>query len=115
MLSMQNSLSASLKYALTSYKKMQLIGKLVSGKQVDDALNILEHTQKSSAKMLWKVVKSAQANAVNNAWKDSSSLYIQHVLVGRGPKIKRMRFASRSRMHAYTKHRAFVKVILNTK
>jgi ribosomal protein L22 len=46
---------------------MQLLGKLVSGKQVDDALNILEHTQKSAAKMLWKVVKSAQANAVNNA------------------------------------------------
>ena len=64
---MQNSLSASLKYALTSYKKMQLLSKLVAGKQVDDALNILEHTQKSAAKMLWKVVKSAQANAVNNA------------------------------------------------
>jgi large subunit ribosomal protein L22 len=112
---MQNSLSATLKYALTSYKKMQLLGKLVAGKQVDEALVILEHTPKAAAKMLWKVVKSAQANAVNNAGKDTSSLYIAHVHVGRGPKIKRMRFASRSKMHAYVKHRSFVKVILTTK
>lgn len=112
---MQNSLSATLKYALTSYKKMQLLGKLVAGKQVDDALVTLEHTPKAAAKMLWKVVKSAQANAVTNAGKEASSLYIEHIHVGRGPKIKRMRFASRSKMHAYVKHRSFVKVILTTK
>lgn len=69
---MQNKLSATLNYALTSYKKMQLLAKLVTGKQVDDALNILEHTQKSAAKMLWKVVKSAQANATHNAGQDAS-------------------------------------------
>ena len=71
---MQNSLSATLKYALTSYKKMQLIGKLIGGKQVDDALVMLEHTPKAAAKMLWKVVKSSQANAVTIAGKDSSTL-----------------------------------------
>jgi large subunit ribosomal protein L22 len=69
---MQNKLSATLNYALTSYKKMQLLAKLVTGKQVDDALNILEHTQKSAAKMLWKVVKSAQANATHNAGQEAS-------------------------------------------
>lgn len=112
---MQNKLSATLNYALTSYKKMQLLAKLISGKQVDDALNTLEHTQKSAAGMLWKVVKSAKANATHNANQDASNLYVQHVLVGRGPKIKRMRFASRSRMHGYLKHRSFVKVILASK
>lgn len=61
---MQKNLSATLKYALTSYKKMQLLAKLVSGKQVDEALLILENTQKTAAKILWKVVRSAQANAV---------------------------------------------------
>jgi large subunit ribosomal protein L22 len=76
---------------------------------------VLEHTQKSAAKMLWKVVKSAQANAITNAGKDATSLYIAHIHVGRGPKIKRMRFASRSKTHGYEKHRAFVKVILTAK
>lgn len=112
---MQKSLSATLKYALTSYKKMQLLAKLVAGKKVDDALIILENTPKAAAKMLWKVIKSAQANAVNVLGKDPSSLYIQHILIWRWTKIKRMRFASRSRMHPYEKHRSFVKVILDTK
>lgn len=94
---------------------MQLVAKLVTGKKVDDALNVLEHTQKSAAKMLWKVVKSAQANATHNAGQDVSSLYISHILVGRWPKIKRMRFASRSRMHGYIKHRSFVRVVLISK
>lgn len=112
---MQKSLSATLKYALTSYKKMQLLAKLVAGKQVDEALVVLENTPKAAAKMLWKVVKSAQANAVNVLEKDPKSLYIEHILIGRGTKIRRMRFASRSRMHAYEKHRSYVKVILTTK
>lgn len=94
---------------------MQLLGKLVSGKQVDEVLVILENTPKAAAKMLWKVVKSAQANAVNNASQDAALLHVAHVHVGRGPKIKRMRFASRSKMHGYVKHRSFVKVILATK
>jgi len=64
---MNKSLTATLKYALTSYKKMQLLAKLVQGKQVDEALNILEHTPKAAARMLWKVVRSAQSNAITNA------------------------------------------------
>ncbi len=94
---------------------MQLLAKLVAGKKVDEALIILENTPKAAAKMLWKVVRSAQANAVSVLGKDPSSLYIQHILIGRWAKIKRMRFASRSRMHPYEKHRSFVKVILDTK
>ena len=80
---MQNNLSATLTYALTSSQKMQLVAKLVTGKKVEDALNILEYTQKSAAKMLWKVVKSAQANATHNAGQEVSSLHISHILVGR--------------------------------
>lgn len=112
---MNKSLTATLKYALTSYKKMQLIAKLVQGKPVDEALTILEHTPKAAAKMLWKVVKSAQANAVTNAGQNAQALYISHINTGRGPKLKRSRFVGRSRIHAYVKHRAFVRVVLDTK
>lgn len=112
---MNRSLTATLKYALTSYKKMQLLARLVQGKQVDEALSILEHTPKAAAKMLWKVVRSAQSNAINNAGKQAQALYISHINVGRGQEIKRNRFVGRSRIHAYVKHRAFVRVVLDTK
>jgi ribosomal protein L22 len=39
-------------------------------------------------------------------------LKIETIDIGRGPKIKRVRPAGRSRMHWYVKHRAFVRVRL---
>lgn len=109
------SMTATLKYALTSDKKMLLLAKLVQWKRVDEALRMLTFTPKRAAKILHKVVTSAFANATHNAWENADGLYIQTIFVGRGPKIKRMRFASRSRAHHYIKHRSFVKVVLHNK
>jgi len=110
---MTNSMTATLKYALCSDKKMLLVAKLVQGKPVVEALAILEFLPKKAAKTLYKVVKSAQANAQQNLTTKSQKLYIKTINVGRGPKIKRHRFASRSRVHSYIKHRAFVRVTLD--
>jgi len=62
---MNKSLTATLKYALTSDKKMSLMAKLIKGKNVEDALNTLAVLQKKAAKILLKVVKSAYSNAKN--------------------------------------------------
>lgn len=61
------------------------------------------------------MIKSAVANAVNNNSLDLNSLFIERIDVGRGPKIKRVRFVSRSRISHYEKYRSYVKVVLNTK
>ncbi len=76
------SLTATLKYALISDKKMSLIAKLVQGKKVDEALRVLSFTPKKAAKILHKVVKSAAANATTNADAVYDSLYIQTINVG---------------------------------
>jgi large subunit ribosomal protein L22 len=62
---MSKSLTATLKYALVSDKKMSLMAKLVKGKKVEDALNTLSVLPKKSAKILLKVIKSAYSNAKN--------------------------------------------------
>lgn len=108
-------MTATLKYAMVSYKKMGLIAKMVRNKKADDALQFLSFLPKKGAKIMRKVVRSAVANAVNNAWEDQNSLYIERVEVGRGPKLKRMRFVGRARIHGYAKHRSFVKVVLSSK
>jgi large subunit ribosomal protein L22 len=110
-----NSMTATLKYALTSDKKMLLLAKLIQGKRATDALTMLEFTPKRAAKILHKVITSALANATHNAGSSADSLVVQTVNVGRGPKLKRMRFASRSRAHRYVKHRSFVRVVLHSK
>jgi len=111
---MSASMTATLKYALTSDKKMLLLAKLVQWKNAEESLRILEFTQKKAAGILHKVVKSAFSNAVAS-WSAPESLYINTIHVGRWPKLKRMRFASRSKVHRYVKHRSYVKVILENK
>lgn len=106
-------MTATLKYALISDKKISLITKLVVWKKVQDALNFLEYLPKKGAKILYKVIKSAYSNALNSwvAW----DLYIERVDVTKWPKIKRIRFVSRSRISHYLKYRSFVRVVLNVK
>lgn len=110
---MNKSMTATLKYALVSDKKMSLITKLVAGKKAAKALEMLDIIPKKPAKILIKVIKSAVSNA-QNAW-NTEELYIEEIKVGRAPKLKRIRFTSRSRISHYVKFRSFVKVILNSK
>ncbi|MDR0859597.1 MAG: 50S ribosomal protein L22 [Candidatus Peribacteria bacterium] len=107
--------SATLKYALLSDKKLNLIADLVRGKKVKDAFSLLEHMPKKGARTLHKLLKSATANAVTNKGLALDDLRIGTIEVGRGPKIKRVRFVSRSRISHYEKYRAYVKVVLTTK
>lgn len=111
----KENMTATLKYAIVSDKKMLLISKLVKWKDVQEALDILEYMPKKAAKILAKVVKSAAANAVTNGKKSLWDLYIETVEVWKWPKLKRIRFTSRSRISHYEKYRCFVKVVLNTK
>ena len=107
--------SATLKYALLSDKKMNLIADLVRGKKVVQAFKALEYLPKKGARTLHKLLKSAAANAVKNHGLALDDLLIAKIEVGKGPKIKRVRFVSRSRISHYEKYRAYVKVILTTK
>ncbi len=110
-----NNLTATLKYALVSDKKMALITQMVKGKKVDEALTFLQFLPKKAAKTLYKVIKSAYANATTNGKYKGDTLYVYKIEVGRGPKIQRVRFASRSRISHYVKYRSFVKVFLHVK
>jgi large subunit ribosomal protein L22 len=110
-----SQVTATLKYALLSDTKMNLIADLVRGKSVKDSMKILEYMPKKGARTLYKLIKSAVANAVENEKLSVDELYIERIEVGKGPKIKRIRFTSRSRVSHYEKYRSYVKVVLNTK
>lgn len=111
---MDNQVSATLKYALLSDKKMNLIADLVRGKKATEALSTLEFLPKKGARTLHKLIKSAIANA-SAKWLPVDQLVIDRIEVWRWPKIKRIRFASRSRISHYEKYRCYVKVVLAVK
>lgn len=72
-------------------RKVRLVVDLVRGKSVDEALAILKFTNKHASPAIYKVVKSAAANAVNNQMMDESKLYVKEIYVDEGATLKRFR------------------------
>jgi len=74
-----------------SARKARLVADLVRNKNVKDAMNILKFTNKKVAPIMLKVLKSAQANAVNNFNMNEEELYISQIFVNEGSIMKRLR------------------------
>lgn len=71
--------------------KARQVADLVRGKNIDEAVGILKYTNKKSAPLISKVLKSAIANAEHNNDMDSDELYVSEIYVDEGPTLKRMR------------------------
>ena len=76
--------------------KARLVIDLIRGKDINEALNILNNTNKKTSKFVIKVVNSAVANATNNFGMDANKLFIKEARVDAGPVMKRHMFDSRS-------------------
>lgn len=72
-------------------RKVAIVASLVRGRTVADALVILDHTTRRSAKPIAKLIASAQANAVTNHGLDAKSLTISTLSVTAGPRLKRFK------------------------
>ena len=77
--------------------KARLVVDLIRGKDVNDALVILNNMNKKSARLTKKVLESATANAVNNNGAKQEELYVKEARVDAGPVLKRHMFDSKSK------------------
>ena len=93
-------------------KKANLIADLVRLKNVTDAMNILRFTPKKGAKIIFKVVRSAVANAENNFKQERPSLFIREIVVTEGATLKRSVPVSRGRANPILKRTAHITVLL---
>ena len=75
--------------------KERLVIDLIRGKDVNEALNILNNMNKKPARLAKKVLDSAIANAVNNENAKVEDLYVKEARVDAGPVMKRHMFDSR--------------------
>ena len=57
---------AHAKYVRISPRKVKIVIDLIRGKDVDEALAILQYTPKAASPVVMKLINSAIANAVNN-------------------------------------------------
>lgn len=70
-------------------RKVRYVLDLIRGKNVDEALGILKFTPNHAAENVYKVVKSAAANAKHNNKLDESKLYVKECYANEGVTIKR--------------------------
>ncbi len=98
-----------------SPKKMRVIAEVVREKSAQEALDFLKFAPKKGAGMLYKVVASAVANAVNNDNQKVEDLYIDTLVITKGIVYKRGRPVSRGRMHPILKRTTNVRLELKVK
>src|SRR6202162_6649829 len=78
------------KYARISPFKAREVTREIQGLPVSAALDILAFTPKKAAFLINKTLKSAVANAENNANLKVDGLVVKEAVVGEGPTMKRM-------------------------
>jgi large subunit ribosomal protein L22 len=96
-----------------SPRKVAVVASLVRGRTVDDALVILEHTPRSSASPVRKVIASARANADRNHNLKPESLRIVEISVTPGPRLKRFRPAAQGRALPFQRKTSHIRVVVD--
>lgn len=106
-------MSAKIKGIRTSPQKMRLVADQVRGLSVDDALYLLEFSNKKASKILKKLLESAIANAENNDGADIDELSVSEIIVDAGRTMKRLRTRSKGRADRIIKRTSHVKVTVS--
>lgn len=95
--------------------KARLVVDLIRGKNVNDALVILNNMNKKPARLTKKVLQSATANAVNNEGAKQEELYVKEARVDAGPVLKRHMFDSRSHIGHKDKRTSHIIIVVATR
>ena len=104
---------ATAKYMRISPLKVNYIARVIRGKQVDEALQILRFTNKKGARMLEDVLKSAIANAENNNGLDRENLFVEKAFANDAPTMKRYRPKAKGAAYPILKRSSHIGVVLS--
>ncbi len=105
--------TATLRYARITPRKMRLVADLCKGLGVQQAHYQLATSQKKGGKILASVLDSAVANAKEKGGIDMDNLFVKRVLVEDGPMLKRYLPRAMGRATKIRKKMSHVVVILD--
>jgi len=100
------------KYARISPFKVREVTREIQGLPVSAALDILAFTPKKAAFLINKTLKSAIANAENNANLKADGLVVKEAVVGEGPTFKRMKTRARGSGSQVLKRTSHIRIVL---
>jgi len=96
-----------------SPRKVRMVADMIRGRQVADALAILNLQPRKAAKMLQKVLNSAIANATTNDRADADALSVTKVLIDPGPVEKRWLARSMGRANRINRRTSNVTIVVD--
>lgn len=105
-------ITAEVKFARISPKKVQPWLAGFRRKRAMEALSSLRYARSKTGKMLYKLIASAVANAINNYNFKADNLEIKSLVVGEGPRQKRYWLRSHGAADVRLKRMAHLKVVL---
>ena len=106
---------ASLSNVHVSPRKARLLADLVRGKPVQDAVDLLEFSDKKTAPLMRKLLMSAAANADYQFKVDIDELYVKRVWVDEGRTLKRFMPRAQGRATPIRKRHSTITVVLDEK
>ena len=100
------------RYARISAFKAREVTREIQGLPVSAALDILAFTPKKAAILVNQTLKSAIANAENNANLKADGLVVKEAVVGEGPTFKRMQTRARGSGSQILKRTSHIRIVL---
>jgi len=101
------------KYARISPFKAREVTREIQGLPVSAALDLLAFTPKKAAFLVGKTLKSAIANAENNANLKPDGLVVKEAIVGEGPTLKRIMARARGSASKILKRTSHIRIVLS--
>ena len=103
------------KYVGIPAPKAKIVLDQIKGKDVKTAEAILKYSPRLAAGIIYKVLRSAEANAENNLGLDLDKLYVQEVAADQAPTMKRIQPRAQGRAYRIFKRSCHISVILGEK
>jgi large subunit ribosomal protein L22 len=104
--------TSTYRYARISAFKAREVTREIQGSSASDALDLLTFSPKKAAVMVRKTLKSAIANAENNADLKVDTLLVKEAVVGEGPTFKRFRARARGSASPLRKRTSHIRIVL---
>ena len=103
--------NAKVTFVRIAPRKVKIVLDLIRNKPCEEAMAILKYTPKAACEPLYKLLKSAMANAENKNM-DVSRLYVAACSVDQGPTLKRIRARDKGRAYRINKKTSHINITL---
>jgi large subunit ribosomal protein L22 len=104
--------TSTYRFARISAFKAREVTREIQGRSASDALDLLSFSPKKAALLVRKTLKSAIANAENNADLRVDNLLVKEAVVGEGPTFKRFRARARGGASPIRKRTSHIRIVL---